>query len=1036
MALSAHELILVLRARDEASRVLRNLEGNIAGLSRAQEAAARKQIAQGAALATVGVGIAAAGAAGLQFFGNAISTAQEYNRQVALTATQTDKVKVSMSQLSDIGLQVAKTIPVPFEEIQPMLYDIFSSMNVNTKQATTLLQSFSRAAVGGQVPLQEAGRATIAILNAYRLPAERVNEVNDFMFQLVRKGVGTYHEFSTTIGRSIPSAVRAGQTYQALGGMLAFLTRNGLSTAMATASAGRALDAISNPNTVTKLRDFGVIVGDALGKDEAIRRFGKNFKDMSINIKDANGNFLPMTDIMAKLSKVLIGLPPPERAAILHEVFKGSGGTIQARRFFDIAIPGIREFTQLTKDMYNNRGAAEQAYQIMLATPAMQARLLASRFAALRTEIGNDLLPIWQTLISVGNKMLAVWEAIPPSTRKIIVIVAAVTSAFLVVAGVVIAAAGAMLMMQGAAALAGTTVFAVVGPVLAVIAAVAALAAIFIYAYTHSETFRKAVNNIGTALMVAGKAIVSAVQTAFGWVVNTALPWLKNAWTGFSSWISNLWTTMVGWWNTASQAIQKITHTVWDPIITWLKGLLQGFQNWYALHAEQLHRVWEYLVNAWTAITKAFGQWILPFLQNVWSTLVSQTKLYWGPIQTTIRGAWTAIRAFLTSGFVWLKVAWNILWTLVNSTVKVAWSTVYNTLAIAWHLISGAFSVFLDLITGHWRTAWEDIKRMAVSIWGNLKAIFGTWAREALNVLKSVGSNLLEGLKNGVLNVMRGIGSWLYNNIVKPIIDHVKHFFGINSPSTVFAEIGGHMITGLIRGLMHDPKALVGKIFGGLPAALGAIVGKGIVAISQLPQKALEALGAVSGQIQSFAGGLPGGTPGKNVQIGRMMASAMGWGDGNNWASLFNLWMGESGWNNMARNPSSGAFGIPQSLPASKMGPAAVAGNAAAQIAWGLNYIKQVYGSPANAYAKWLSRSPHWYGIGTAAAQKGWAVVGDRGPELMYMQGGEGVLSNRDTNRVLAPNKQVTVNQTIYTNEINPRAHGAALAWEFATQVA
>jgi SLT domain-containing protein len=82
--------------------------------------------------------------------------------------------------------------------------------------------------------------------------------------------------------------------------------------------------------------------------------------------------------------------------------------------------------------------------------------------------------------------------------------------------------------------------------------------------------------------------------------------------------------------------------------------------------------------------------------------------------------------------------------------------------------------------------------------------------------------------------------------------------------------------------------------------------------------------------------------------------------------------MGESGWNNFARNPSSGAFGIPQALPPGKMGAAAAGGNAAAQIAWGLSYIKSVYGSPANAYAKWLARSPHWYDTGGYARGEGW----------------------------------------------------------------
>jgi len=94
----------------------------------------------------------------------------------------------------------------------------------------------------------------------------------------------------------------------------------------------------------------------------------------------------------------------------------------------------------------------------------------------------------------------------------------------------------------------------------------------------------------------------------------------------------------------------------------------------------------------------------------------------------------------------------------------------------------------------------------------------------------------------------------------------------------------------------------------------------------------------------------------------RMLMPDYGFGPGQ-WSCLERLWIGESGWNYRAENSSSGAYGIPQSLPGSKMG--SVAGdwrtNPVTQIKWGLNYIKLSYGSPCNALGQWNSRSPHWY---------------------------------------------------------------------------
>jgi len=81
----------------------------------------------------------------------------------------------------------------------------------------------------------------------------------------------------------------------------------------------------------------------------------------------------------------------------------------------------------------------------------------------------------------------------------------------------------------------------------------------------------------------------------------------------------------------------------------------------------------------------------------------------------------------------------------------------------------------------------------------------------------------------------------------------------------------------------------------------------------------------------------------------------------NQMAPLARLWQRESGWNHHAANHSSGAYGIPQALPGSKMRSAGRdwRSNPATQITWGLRYIKSRYGTPARAWAH--SRSHGWY---------------------------------------------------------------------------
>lgn len=116
----------------------------------------------------------------------------------------------------------------------------------------------------------------------------------------------------------------------------------------------------------------------------------------------------------------------------------------------------------------------------------------------------------------------------------------------------------------------------------------------------------------------------------------------------------------------------------------------------------------------------------------------------------------------------------------------------------------------------------------------------------------------------------------------------------------------------------------------------------------------------------SFAGVRgSGGAPGANERLGREMMLAAGWG-ANEWPSLKALWTQESGWDANSVNSSSGAYGIPQALG---HGHPFALGDARAQIAWGLNYIRGRYGSPSAAEAH--ERSFNWYARG--GRTPGWA---------------------------------------------------------------
>lgn len=407
----------------------------------------------GGAMVAAGATAAIFGVIGLRAMHQMALGAAEYERQAALTLTQTTKLGASVESLQDISNSVASSIGVPLEQLQPALYDIFSSMNVSVAESQVLLRAFAKEAVAGQVSIQDASRATIGIMNAYQIPVSRVNEVLDFQFQLVKLGVGTFKEFATTIGLSVPSAVRAGQSYQTLGAMLAFMTRSGMTAARATASAGRALDAYSNPSVVERLKNLGDVIMDS-GRLSApqMRKLGDEVRNASIQVVDANGNFRPLVTVMGELGTVLHKLPPASRVAVLKEIFKGAGGTIQARRFFDLIAKGagnLKLFIFLAREMGKGAGAYDAAYQKMADTTAVQTERMSNNFKILKNALGAQVMPAMNDLIERTTDLLIKFNEMEPSQKRAIANTALYGSVLLALVGTLVAVAGAIKIVSG-----------------------------------------------------------------------------------------------------------------------------------------------------------------------------------------------------------------------------------------------------------------------------------------------------------------------------------------------------------------------------------------------------------------------------------------------------------------------------------------------------------------------------------------------------------------------------------------------------------
>jgi hypothetical protein len=168
--------------------------------------------------------------------------------------------------------------------------------------------------------------------------------------------------------------------------------------------------------------------------------------------------------------------------------------------------------------------------------------------------------------------------------------------------------------------------------------------------------------------------------------------------------------------------------------------------------------------------------------------------------------------------------------------------------------------------------------------------------------------------------------------------------------TTAAQDLGGDITGGLSDGGLTDGAAAAADVD-------RDVVSRSAERRSKPDPAKVSALSMDSGPARTASVDVTDGDPRDIAQalLGRFGFSA------DQFGCLDSLWTRESNWNPAAHNPSSGAHGIPQALPGSKMASAGPdwESNPVTQITWGLGYIQDRYGSPCGAWAH--SESYGWY---------------------------------------------------------------------------
>jgi TP901 family phage tail tape measure protein len=702
-------------------------------------------------MTTLGTAAVAVGVFGVMGLNSLVKAAVDYEKQSAMTVTQVDKFATSLKDVEDIGLRVAKAIGVPFQEIQPALYDIFSSMEIGAKDAEAVLTTFARAAVAGQTDISAVSRATIGILNAFQLPLTDLNHLMDVQFQLVKEGIGTYEEWTQRIGLVTPSAARFGQTVEMMAAALAASTRMGISAARSGTAVARAMDAMSNPVAVQNLQDLGVAA------------------------TDAEGNFRPMIDILKDFRAKLEGLPEEEKIKKILDVFKGAGGTIEARRFLQnmLILPGnLETFQTIFETMSTESGSFEQAYATMADTTAVKTELMKNQWQTVKIAMGQYLQPAFEKIIGFLTRIFQWFNNLTPEQQKFITKIIAWGVVLSIVGGILLLLVGTLTAFAAAVAVAGSSLFIILGILGGVAVGFAALAAAVYLAWQKSTDFRTLVryvaDEVSSFYTDTLLPMAQAIQTAWN---DKVLPPLNELWSIIDARVLPALRHMAQVFTSeAMQAAKELANDLKDGLI-WAFGLLKKIieENiipaiavltaYYNEHKDAIDKI--------IVVVVFLAKWFLIIAAIVTGVLV---VVFVGPL----------VAAFAA-------VAAVIGMTIATIVQLVEW----------FQIAKQKVGEFIDWVKGSFNTA----------------------------TLHGIGQALIDGLINGIESKFGSVAA-VIRNLGSLAVSALKGILGIGSPSKEFMKLGQYSMEGYALGLKKAAPAITAQVTattGNLTTAAGSV---------------------------------------------------------------------------------------------------------------------------------------------------------------------------------------------------------------------
>lgn len=540
----------------------------------------------------------------------AFKSSADFEKTMAQVGIAADAAGGEVDELTKLAEKMgAETVFSAQDAADAMLALAKGGLTVAQIKAGALQSTLTLAAAGG-IELGAAADYMANGLNMFGLDASKAGDVSAALAGAANASTASIESMGLALSQVGPGAKLAGLSLQETTAALAAFDNAGIKG--------------SDAGTSLKTMLLGLVPQTDAAKEA--------MQDLGLKFTDNNGKFDSLATIAQKLKDKLGGLSAEQQQVALKTMF-GTDAFRAAAILMQEGEAGIKKYTEATSDL----GAAQKLADANMKGSAGAIERAKGAWETFVKVIGDIVAPVFVTILEFLTKLGEKFQSLSPGMQTAIVIV-----------GALIAALGPLLLLFGMMAnaiigisMAMTVLNLSLGPILLIIAAIAALVALAIVVY-------------------------------------------KN-WDSISGFFVSMWETIKGAFNTAVEWIK--TH--WDLLLTFMLGPVGFFVTQVIKHWDQIVAAMQAAVNAVKGFFVGAWQMIYNAAASVWNGITSGFAWAWDRVV----GIWSAATGFFSG--IWHGIVNSV--SSIGGGIANAFSNAFES---AKNIARGAVNWMIDKING------------------------------------------------------------------------------------------------------------------------------------------------------------------------------------------------------------------------------------------------------------------------------------------------------------------------------------------------